>query len=45
MGLKIGIVGMGLGRYHLAAYAQSPHVDRIALCDLDRSRLEPYKAE
>jgi predicted dehydrogenase len=45
MGLKIGIVGMGLGRYHLAAYAESPHVDRIAICDLDRSRLEPYKAQ
>jgi predicted dehydrogenase len=45
MGLKIGIVGMGLGRTHLAAYAQSPHVDRIALCDLDRSRLDPHKAQ
>ncbi len=45
MGLKVGIVGMGLGRWHLAAYAQSPYVERIALCDLDRSRLQPYRAQ
>jgi predicted dehydrogenase len=45
MGLKAGIVGMGLGRHHLAAYADSPHVDRIVLCDLDRARLEPFKAK
>jgi len=44
-GLKAAIVGLGsLGRYHLAAQADSRHVDRIALCDVDRSHLEPYRA-
>jgi predicted dehydrogenase len=45
MPLKAGIVGMGLGRHHLTAYAESCHVDHIVLCDLDPARLETYKAQ
>lgn len=31
--LSLGVVGLGLGRHHVAAYAQAATVGRLVLCD------------
>lgn len=43
--LRIGIVGLGIGRHHLRAYAQTPDLDPIALADVDEERLTALGAE
>ena len=37
--LRVGVVGLGLGRYHLDYYAQAPEVGRLVVCDADEARL------
>ncbi len=38
--IKVGVVGGGIGRIHLASYqALGAEVDLVALCDLDETRL------
>jgi predicted dehydrogenase len=44
-GLSVGVIGLGLGRHHVAAYAQSPHVGGLAVCDLDEQRIRDMQAE
>jgi len=40
MGLSVGLVGLGqFGREFVALFKRHPGVDRLALCDLDPSRL------
>jgi len=41
--LKVGVVGLGLGRHHVAAYAEEQDVDRIVVCDPDVEKLEEIK--
>ncbi len=38
-GLRVGVVGLGLGYHHVAAYQQAGSVERVAICDLDGRRL------
>jgi predicted dehydrogenase len=38
--LKVGVVGLGLGRHHATAYAASPHIGRLVICDTDPAALE-----
>jgi predicted dehydrogenase len=42
--LKAAVVGLGLGRHHVAAYAQSASVARIAVCDTDPEVLSEVEA-
>jgi UDP-N-acetylglucosamine 3-dehydrogenase len=37
--LKVAVVGLGLGQHHVAAYASSPVVGRLVVCDPDESRI------
>ena len=37
--LKIGIIGLGVGERHLASYKRIPNCEVVALCDLDKDRL------
>jgi len=36
--LKVGVVGLGLGRHFVAACAESEAVERLVVCDPDRDR-------
>ena len=38
--LNVGIIGLGLGRHHLAGYADNSQVDIVGVADLDRKRLQ-----
>ena len=41
MGISIGIVGVGaFGREFIALFQKHPAVDRLALCDVQRDRLD-----
>jgi len=33
--LRAGVVGTGMGRYHMEGYANNPKVDLVAVCDLN----------
>lgn len=37
--LNIAVVGLGLGRHHVAAYAESGNVARLVVCDPDAARV------
>ncbi|MCZ6632768.1 MAG: Gfo/Idh/MocA family oxidoreductase [bacterium] len=41
--LKVGVVGLGLGRHYVAAYAASEHVGRLVVCDPDADRVAKMK--
>jgi len=41
--LKVGVVGLGLGRHHVAAYAESEAVGRLVVCDPDAVRVAEIK--
>ena len=43
--LHVGVVGLGLGRHHLAAYARAEGVGRLVICDTDAERLARTRAE
>jgi UDP-N-acetylglucosamine 3-dehydrogenase len=43
--LKVGVVGLGLGRHFVAACAVSESVDRLVICDPDAKRLEQIQSE
>ncbi|MCW5882936.1 MAG: Gfo/Idh/MocA family oxidoreductase, partial [Anaerolineae bacterium] len=39
--LRVGVVGLGIGRSHLEAFGSLPDLfDVVAVCDLDASRAE-----
>lgn len=38
-GLRVGVVGLGLGRHHVEGYSDSPDVERIAICDPNAERV------
>jgi len=35
--LQAGVIGSGMGRYHMEAYANHPDVDLVAVCDLNEA--------
>ena len=43
--LHVGVVGLGLGRHHVAAYAQAEAVSRLVICDTNAERLARTRAE
>lgn len=43
--LNVGVIGLGLGRHHAAAYGRSPYVGRLVVCDLDEQRIRNVRAE
>lgn len=43
--LKVAVVGLGLGRLHVAAYAASEAVDRLVVCDPDENRIAQLRQE
>ena len=40
--LRAAVVGLGLGRHHVEAYAANPSVELAALCDANAQRLSGY---
>jgi predicted dehydrogenase len=40
--LRAGIVGLGIGRHHVGAYAAHPRVELAALCDGNPERLQSF---
>lgn len=38
--IRVGIVGMGIGRVHAQGYSKCPRVELTAFCDLDAKRAE-----
>ena len=43
--LKVGVVGLGLGRHFVAACADSEAVGRLVICDPDAKRIEQIQAD
>lgn len=43
--LRIGVIGLGMGRAHIAGYQKHPQAEVVALADIDRVRLEKAGAE
>jgi predicted dehydrogenase len=42
--LRVGIVGLGLGRVHTGAYLADERVGRVVVCDADARRIEATRA-
>ncbi len=42
--LAVGVVGLGLGRHHAAAYGDSDGVGRLVVCDPEADRVEQVRA-
>jgi predicted dehydrogenase len=40
--LTVGVIGLGMGRNHVAAYAANPHCELRALADVDPGRLQEF---
>lgn len=38
--LRVGIVGLGMGKSHISAYRQDPNCEVMAICDTDPIRLD-----
>jgi predicted dehydrogenase len=43
--LRVGVIGLGLGRYHVETYSALPTVERIVVCDPDGERVEAIRRE
>jgi predicted dehydrogenase len=41
----VGVIGVGIGRAHLAGYRKSPRAKIVAVCDIDARRAEAAAAE
>ncbi|OYU72734.1 MAG: dehydrogenase, partial [Burkholderiales bacterium PBB5] len=37
--LRVGVIGLGIGRLHIDGWRQHPHVDVVAIADSDATRL------
>lgn len=44
MALRVGVIGLGLGRIHAQAYEQNAAVGAVVLCDPNEKRCQTYKA-
>lgn len=38
--LRVGVIGLGMGRTHIEGWRQHPHVDVVAIADADPARLQ-----
>ncbi len=43
--LRAGVVGLGIGRYHVQSFATHPNVDLVAVCDANGDRTARFQAE
>lgn len=43
--VKIGIIGLGIGKWHLDSFKQTTSAEVVALCDADEERLKKMGAE
>ena len=43
--IKIGVIGVGVGRAHLRGYLACPEAEVVALCDVDEARLQAVADE
>jgi len=38
--IRVGVIGLGMGRHHIAGYQTHPRAEVVAIADLDETRLE-----
>ena len=43
--LKLGVIGLGIGRSHALAMMRSGKAKVVAICDIDPARMEKVAAE
>jgi len=43
--VRVGVIGMGMGRNHAVAYRDCPEAELVAICDVDSHRLEQVAGE
>ncbi len=43
--LKMGVIGLGMGRGHARGYHSHPQADLVAICDMDVGRLQEVQSE
>jgi len=43
--LKVGVIGLGMGRFHLIEYKKHPMVELVAVADMDKERLSCAEEE
>ncbi len=43
--VRVGVVGLGMGRQHVKMYQQHPRCEVVAICDVDESRVKAAASE
>ena len=43
--IRVGVIGLGIGRSHISRYKQDPRVELVALCDMNESLLQAQADE
>ena len=43
--IRVGVIGLGVGRYHAETYSKNDNCDLVALCDHDKNKLNKYGKE
>lgn len=43
--MKVGIIGLRMGKAHLVGYLQNPHTEVYGICDIDKNLLENIRKE
>ena len=38
--IRVGVIGLGMGRHHVSSFQNHPNAEVIAIADLDTDRLE-----
>ena len=42
--LQVGVIGLGMGRGHVAGYQEHPDAEVVAVADLDEEKLETLES-
>jgi len=45
MAIRVGVIGLGMGKHHARVYSASEQADLVALCDLNEKLLADYQSE
>ncbi len=43
--VKVGVIGLGMGKFHIRNYKASPNAELVAICDLNVERLNSMKEQ
>ncbi|HTE19652.1 MAG TPA: Gfo/Idh/MocA family oxidoreductase, partial [Armatimonadota bacterium] len=43
--MRVGVIGMGMGRNHAVHYRDTPEAELVAICDVDANRVEQVAQE